>query len=414
MTVTPSRLGAINGVVGTYDQQNALFLKVFSGEVLTAFKRACVFRDLAFEKTISSGKSAQFPIIGRATAGYYQPGPLVTGQGSLAQNEVIINVDDLTLAQAAIYDLDDAKNHWDARQIYSVELGEALARLWDRRLARVTTLACRQGVSDLAAATFTATIATTVLTVSAVAAGVIAVGQTISGVGVTPGTTIISLGTGTGGTGTYNLSVSQTVGSATVMQTVLPGGLIGNEQQFRTGTRIDLASASPTSNALVAAVFAAAQALDEKDVGPNDRFLICRPAEYYSLIQSDRAVNQDWNKGPSGAPGSYKEAQLTQLAGFTVLKSNHLAQGNVTAPAGEQGFVWNGATTQLSSVNMTQTRMLAVQRGAIGSVKLRGMSMQMTGNDYNAMFQSTLMVGKFIAGFGYIRPEACVEIWNSL
>ena len=179
MSVTTSRLGAINGVVGTYDQQNALFLKVFSGEVLTAFKRACVFRDLAFEKTITSGKSAQFPIIGRAVAGYHTVNAAVTGQGSLSQNEVIINVDDLTLAQAAIYDLDDAKNHWDARQIYSVELGEALARLWDRRLARVTTLACRQGVSDLAAATFTATISTTTMTVSAVAAGVIAVGQTI-------------------------------------------------------------------------------------------------------------------------------------------------------------------------------------------------------------------------------------------
>jgi hypothetical protein len=102
------------------------------------------------------------------------------------------------------------------------------------------------------------------------------------------------------------------------------------------------------------------------------------------------------------------------LAGFKILKSNHIAQGNVTAPTGEQGFVWNGTTTQLSSVNMTQTRMLAFQRGATAAVKLRGLSMQMTGNDYNAMYQSTLMVGKFIAGFGYLRPEAVVEIYNSL
>jgi hypothetical protein len=40
--------------------------------------------------------------------------------------------------------------------------------------------------------------------------------------------------------------------------------------------------------------------------------------------------------------------------------------------------------------------------------------MAMTGNDYNAMYQATLMVGKFIAGFGYIRPEATVEIFNTL
>lgn len=64
----------------------------------------------------------------------------------------------------------------------------------------------------------TASIATTVLTVTAVAAGSapLAVGQVISGANVQPGTTIISLGTGTGGTGTYNLDVSQTAASATV------------------------------------------------------------------------------------------------------------------------------------------------------------------------------------------------------
>jgi hypothetical protein len=62
---------------------------------------------------------------------------------------------------------------------------------------------------------FTGSIAGTVLTVSAVSAGVLAVGQTISDdvAGVAPGTRIVSLGTGTGGTGTYNVSISQTVAS---------------------------------------------------------------------------------------------------------------------------------------------------------------------------------------------------------
>lgn len=62
----------------------------------------------------------------------------------------------------------------------------------------------------------TGSITGTVMTISAVSSGVLAVGQVISGPGVTPGTKIISLGTGTGGTGTYNVSVSQTVGSTTI------------------------------------------------------------------------------------------------------------------------------------------------------------------------------------------------------
>jgi hypothetical protein len=64
---------------------------------------------------------------------------------------------------------------------------------------------------------FTGTISTTTLTVSAVSAGQLAVGQIISGPGVTPGTEITALGTGTGGTGTYTINNSQTVGTATAM-----------------------------------------------------------------------------------------------------------------------------------------------------------------------------------------------------
>lgn len=65
----------------------------------------------------------------------------------------------------------------------------------------------------------TASIATTTMTVTAMTSGTYAVGQTISGTGVTGGTTITGLGTGTGGTGTYTVSASQTVASTTITGT---------------------------------------------------------------------------------------------------------------------------------------------------------------------------------------------------
>ncbi|MDR3373159.1 MAG: DUF2793 domain-containing protein [Ancalomicrobiaceae bacterium] len=63
---------------------------------------------------------------------------------------------------------------------------------------------------------FTGAISGTTLTVSAVASGTLQVGQVLSGSGVTAGTTITALGTGTGGTGTYTVSASQTVASTTI------------------------------------------------------------------------------------------------------------------------------------------------------------------------------------------------------
>lgn len=70
-----------------------------------------------------------------------------------------------------------------------------------------------------AAAVFTGSISGTTLTVSAISFGVIQVGQTISGTGVTTGTTITAA-SGTGGTGTYTVSASQTVASTTITSTL--------------------------------------------------------------------------------------------------------------------------------------------------------------------------------------------------
>ena len=63
----------------------------------------------------------------------------------------------------------------------------------------------------------TGSIATTVLTVTAVLSGdQLIVGQYIDGTGVTDGTYITAFGTGTGGIGTYTVSVSQTASSTTI------------------------------------------------------------------------------------------------------------------------------------------------------------------------------------------------------
>jgi hypothetical protein len=53
-----------------------------------------------------------------------------------------------------------------------------------------------------------------VLTVSAMSTGTINVGDEVRGVGVSAGTLINSFASGSGGTGTYNISLSQTVGSS--------------------------------------------------------------------------------------------------------------------------------------------------------------------------------------------------------
>ena len=339
-----SRPGVVNDSTGTWAKDNALFLKVFSGEVISSFARECVFGDLVQSRTIQSGKSAQFPVTGRFGSRFHTPGKMIIGQDNMAQNEVVIKVDDLLIADCSLYDLDDAKNHYDIRSIYSTELGRAMARTYDKRIARLITLGARQSTADL------------------------------------------------------------TADKPSTLDSPI-------DDPKRVGTRVDINKSTPTSDDLVATVFAAAEALDKKDVPQEGRYLVCTPDSFYSLIQSSRAVNFDFNQ--QGVNGSYKEGQIAKLAGFNILSSNNIAQGNVTAPTGEQGYTFAGTDVVKSSVDMTNTKMLAFQRSAIGVVKLRDLSMQMSGNDYNVMYQATLMLARMAYGAGFLRPEACVEIHNS-
>jgi hypothetical protein len=76
-----------------------------------------------------------------------------------------------------------------------------------------TIVGVRSGTGLFADAQFTGSITGTTLTVTAVANGVLAVSNILTGSGVTSGTTITAMGTGTGGTGTYTVSASQTVAS---------------------------------------------------------------------------------------------------------------------------------------------------------------------------------------------------------
>lgn len=68
----------------------------------------------------------------------------------------------------------------------------------------------------LPSAIVTASIATTTMTVTAVTSGVISIGMILSGTNVEPNQTVTAFLTGTGGTGTYTVAISDTAASTTI------------------------------------------------------------------------------------------------------------------------------------------------------------------------------------------------------
>lgn len=64
-------------------------------------------------------------------------------------------------------------------------------------------------------------ITATVLTIGGSITGTFVVGMTITGTGIAPGTVIVSLGTGSGGAGTYNISISHVASATSITGTTL-------------------------------------------------------------------------------------------------------------------------------------------------------------------------------------------------
>ena len=315
---TPSRLGAANGAVANFAQKNALFLKVFAGEVLTAFDETNVMKDLHVSRTISSGKSAQFPVTGKANAAYHTVGTPLLGTQNIKHNEIVVNIDDVLIADTFIANIDEAKTHYDVRAEYSRLLGMALAKQFDVRCLQLGVLAAR--------------------------------------------------------------------GSATVT-----GG--------NGGTAITDSDAATNGASLAASIFAAAQAMDEKDVPENDRVAIVKPAQYYQLVQTTDVINRDF-----GGAGVYADGTVLRVAGIQIVKSNNVPSTNVSAVTGENN-TYHG--------NFSTTVALVMQKSAIGTVKLMDLAVERTSGDFEIMYQGTLMAAKYAMGHGILRPECAVEIKSS-
>jgi len=315
-----TRLGLINNAGGgAFAGDNAMFLKVWAGEVLTAFRKSTVFEALHKVRTISSGKTASFPIIGVNSATYHTPGNQIIGtQQKVA--EATINIDDKLISSVFLADIDEAKNHYDVRSQFSAEMGNALAYRYDQNVAAVIAKAAR---------------------------------------------------------------------TATNFNTDLPGG-----------TRIKIIAANKaavTGAQMAAALFAAAQKMDENNLPENDRYCCLAPAEYYKLAQTTDVINRDW-----GGQGAYADGTVLKVAGIDIIKSNHLPSTNRSAVTGENNAY---------NADYTDNVALVWNPGAAGTVKLMDLKMETTGGDVHALWQGTFMVASMACGSGVLRPDCAVEIY---
>jgi len=303
--MTVSAPGQVNGS----GDARALYLKLFAGETLGAFAEHNVAMARSMVRTISGGKSAQFPATGKTTASYHTPGTMITGN-VINSNERVITIDDLLISPVFIANIDEALSQYEVRSEYAKQCGAALARTLDKNILQVGVLAARASA-------------------------------TVSG-----------------GDG---------------------------------GTVLTVSTAKTNADDLVAAIFDAVQAFDEKNVPETDRAVFVKPDQYYLLVNSSsKAIHRDY-----GGSGGIADGNIIKIAGAEIVKTNNLPTTNVNS----------GVSTYQG--DFSNTAALVMHRSAVGTVKLVDLAVE---SDYLVQNQGTLLVAKLAVGHGILRPESAVEI----
>lgn len=362
----------------------ALFLKVFSGEVLSVFEEANVMMPLHRVRTISSGKQAQFPVTGVATAAYHTPGESLFGNEYGAATaptyiskpkhaERIISIDGVLQASAFLAKIDEAMNHYDVRSIYSTEIGRQLAYHADKATIRTVIAGARTATDRFA---------------TAITAGGSAYAFPFHGNSVA----FAKTGAGTAAvTGTKIVADGYSAGS------------------------LPLLSSADVGTGLIAALFTVARRMDERNVPQQGRYCLLSPEFYYKLVNENKdAINRDYGNDGNG---SVAQGEIMSVAGIRIIKSNHIPSTN------EEGVATNplrstlvkndpfGAAGIGYTDDFTNTKGIVFQTEGIGTVKLLDLAVE---SEYFMERMGTLLMAKYAMGHGVLREEACYELYAEL
>ena len=129
--------------------ENQDFTVKFSGEVLAKFAETNIMMPLTKTRSLSGAKSCTFPVVGDASTIYHEAGDsVITDQGAnhkaasgnidylsnVQSTEVEIFLDNPLTSSVMVTDIDELKQHWEARRHYSDAIARALSKEVDENI----------------------------------------------------------------------------------------------------------------------------------------------------------------------------------------------------------------------------------------------------------------------------------------
>ena len=163
------------------------------------------------------------------------------------------------------------------------------------------------------------------------------------------------------------------------------------------GSNVVDADCKTNATSMVASIFEAIQALDEKDVPTSDRYCVVTPDVYYQLANIDKLVSRDF----SSNNGDFSKGQVLMVGGVRIVKSNTA----VTAFTDQSASI--SGTNNTYNVDAQHVGAVVFHKSAVGTVKLKDLVLE---NTYDARRLGNLMTARLALGHGILRPESAVRI----
>ena len=408
-----------SGVNNAGADARALYLKLYAGEVLQAFQSKNIMMPLHRVRTISKGKSAQFPMTGKyRDAAYHTPGSEIVPTSS-KQGERIVSVDDLLVNAQFVPNIDEAMSHYDIRSIYTQEAGFGLSKVADQNIIR---LGIKAALCETAA--------------------------------------MAALATGAPSIQDYSAFDDEDFSGNVV---------VGGDET----TTSSVAASIRDPKKIAQAIMDAKRILTNANV-PGEPFVVMSNDMYYDMFKISGSSNLNdlaiFNRDIGGS-GSVASGDVPTILGMPVYVTNHMGSYSNTAGTAWTSDLWthsagavavhetsinpawgdhqplaasagSGRTTQYDvgntnhaawSTHVTNTgstgssavarktaylsdvamrvRALVMTKDAVATVKLMDMSVE---SEYQINRQGTLIVSKYAMGHNVLRPACAVALLQGL
>tara|TARA_R100001594_G_scaffold71357_1_gene105961 strand:+ start:135 stop:1283 length:1149 start_codon:yes stop_codon:yes gene_type:complete len=379
-------------MVNAANNSRALFLKLYAGEVMTAFQTKNIMMNYSRVRNIKSGKSAQFIMTGKhRTAAYHTPGNEIIPDAAAKHSERVVTIDDLLIVHQFIPNIDEAMAHYDIRSVYTQEAAYGLAKAADQNILRTAIKAALTTNKERA-------------------------GKLVQD---------------------YNAWDDEDFSANVVYSST------------------NFANSLKSSN-FFEGVLEAKRILESAGAPLDDLVCIVSTDLFYEMFKagsnSEATTSLHMFNTDIGGKGSIVDANMPNIAGIPVVRTPHMGNGtrstwtdslwstgtttgaaplgaaesnraavydlpaNYTAASGGANLVGptggtdaNGATVALRTEG-TKVRALVMNRDAVATVKLLDLSVE---TDYMVNRQGTLIVSKYAMGHNVLRPAMAVALSSS-